>query len=109
MNIFNLKIITLKKYEEEQEQHKKEIQKLKEENDHQFWQFNKQIQEYKTNAEYQYTKKFNHLKEEIKKETKILKRFEMLLETAQIDDGHYIKEVTESYLKLKENILNYKI
>ena len=47
MNIFNLKIMRIKKYEEKIEKYEKEIKKLKEENDKEFWSYNRHLQEYK--------------------------------------------------------------
>lgn len=62
MKIFNLKIMTIKKYEEEQNKYKKQIKDLKDEKNADFWTFNRKIQDYQAQCDFTYNKKLNEEK-----------------------------------------------
>lgn len=109
MKIFNLKIITLKKYEEEKNKYEKQIKDLKDENDHQFWTFNKKIQDYQTSCDYNYNKKLNEQKAKIKKEFDFLRVIRMNLEKPVIADPEEYNKWLDCYYKVKNNILDFKI
>ena len=109
MNIFNLKIMRIKKYEEKIEKYEKEIKKLKEENDKEFWSYNRHLQEYKETCDFNYNKKLNELKAEIKKEYDFLREIRKILNSKIITDPKEYNDWLKCYYKIRNNIMNFKI
>lgn len=105
MKIFNYELI---KKDDLLKLHK-EIKDLKEEKDKDFFSYNKIIQDYKNNVDFNYTKKLNQLKSEIKKEENFLKYIKPMLEKPVIADPDEYKKWLECYYYIKEKILSYKL
>lgn len=109
MNIFNLKIMTIKKYEEEQNKYKKQIKDLKDEKDADFWTFNRKIQDYQAQCDFTYNKKLNEEKTKIKKEFEFLRVIRNYLDKAMVSDPEEYNKWLDCYYKVRKNILDYKI
>lgn len=109
MKIFNFKIMTIKKYEEEQNNYKKQIKDLKDEKDADFWTFNRKIQDYQAQCDFTYNKKLNEEKAKMKKEFEFLRIIRSYLDEPIIIEAEEYNKWLDCYYKVRNNILDYKI
>ena len=109
MKIFNLKIMTIKQYVELKDKYEKQIKDLKDEKDHDFWTFNKQIQDYQASCDFNYNKKLNEQKAKLKKEFEFLRVVRAYLDKPIVNDPEEYSKWLDCYYKIRNNILDFKI
>lgn len=109
MQIFNFKIISLKKYEEQKKSYEEKIEDLKNKNDELFWEFNKKIQDFQRDCDFNYNKKLGEEKAKMKKEFDFLRVIRKKLDKPVISDAEEYNKWLDCYYKVRNNILNYEI